>query len=110
MQTITVLVSAICVVLSSSVTLARSSGSARAPLGSVIDLWVTKTEQIVVPAADALPERSYDFRPTAGEFAHVTNDRGEPHELSAFGKRKTYADRIADTNRVTDGEADSPRR
>jgi hypothetical protein len=38
---------------------------------SVIDLWVTKTEQIVVPAADALPECSYDFRPTAGEFAGV---------------------------------------
>jgi len=83
MPTITVLVSAICVVLSSSVALAQSSGSARAPLGSVIDLWVTKTEQIVVPAADALPERSYDFRPTAGEFARVRSFAEQVSHLAA---------------------------
>jgi len=54
-----------------------------APLGVVVDLWVTKTEQAVVPAADALPEDAYAFAPTAGEFAGVRTFGEQVKHLAA---------------------------
>jgi hypothetical protein len=51
--------------------LAQGPRVSRAPIGGVVDLWVTKTEQLVIPAAEALPEGSYAFAPTAGQFAGV---------------------------------------
>ena len=34
----------------------------------VLDVWVTNIEQLLVPAADAMPEAKYSFVPGAGEF------------------------------------------
>ena len=45
--------------------------AARASVATVVDLWVTKTERLTLPVADALPEDRYGFVPTAGEFAGV---------------------------------------
>ena|SRR5437899_1346772 len=62
---------------------AQSAQDHRAAIGTVIDLWVTKTEQLVVPAADALPESSYGFRPTAGEFTGVRTFAEQVKHLAA---------------------------
>lgn len=70
------------VVLHSGLARAQSA-AARAPIGAIVDLWVAKTEQIVVPAADALPEGLYGFRPTAGEFAGVRSFAEQVTHLSA---------------------------
>ena len=37
----------------------------------VLNEWVTNIEQLLVPAADAMPEAKYSFAPTAGEFKGV---------------------------------------
>jgi hypothetical protein len=34
----------------------------------VLDVWVTNIEQLLVSAADAMPEAKYSFVPGAGEF------------------------------------------
>jgi len=62
---------------------AQSKQAARAPIGQVIDLWVTKTEQLVVPAAEALPESAYGFRPIAGEFTGVRTFAEQVTHLAA---------------------------
>src|SRR5262249_47568463 len=52
-------------------------------IGEVIDLWVTRTEQLVVPAADALPDGAYEFRPTVGEFTGVRTFAEQVTHLAA---------------------------
>jgi hypothetical protein len=37
-------------------------------VGKELDIWVSKTEEQLVPAADAMPEEKYGFMPTAGKF------------------------------------------
>jgi DinB superfamily len=64
-------------------TAAQSTQAPRMPVGEVIDLWVSRTEQLVVPAADALPERAYGFRPTAGEFNGVRTFAEQVTHLAA---------------------------
>src|SRR5205807_8841631 len=83
MQKIIVLLSALLMTVGSGAAIAQLPDAARAPLGRIVDLWVTKTEQIVVPAADALPERAYSFTPTAGEFAGVRSFAEQVKHLAA---------------------------
>jgi hypothetical protein len=52
-------------------------------LSKAIDEWVTKTEQVVVPAAEAMPEERYSFAPTAGEFAGVRTFAEQVKHLAA---------------------------
>jgi len=40
-------------------------------VSQVVDFWVTNTEQLLVPAADAMPEGKYSFAPSSGEFSGV---------------------------------------
>jgi uncharacterized damage-inducible protein DinB len=40
-------------------------------VSQVVDFWVTNTEQLLVPAADAMPEAKYIFAPCNGEFSGV---------------------------------------
>jgi uncharacterized damage-inducible protein DinB len=40
-------------------------------MSQALDVWVTKTEKLVVPAAEAMPEEKYSFAPTNGEFQGV---------------------------------------
>lgn len=40
-------------------------------VSQVVDFWVTNTEQLVLRAADAMPEGKYSFSPSNGEFSGV---------------------------------------
>ena len=37
-------------------------------VGEELDAWISKTEEHLVPAADAMPEEKYGFAPAGGEF------------------------------------------
>jgi uncharacterized damage-inducible protein DinB len=49
----------------------------------VLDFWVTETEQLVVPAADAMPEDQYSFAPSNGEFKGVRSFAEQVKHLAA---------------------------
>ena len=40
----------------------------RRSIGQELDVWISKTEADLIPAADAMPEEKYGFRPAAGQF------------------------------------------
>ena len=40
-------------------------------VSQAVDYWVTNTEGLIVPAADAMPEEKYSFVPSQGEFSSV---------------------------------------
>lgn len=52
-------------------------------MSKAIDEWVTKTEQLVVPAAEAMPEEKYSFAPTNGEFVGVRTFAEQVTHLAA---------------------------
>jgi hypothetical protein len=52
-------------------------------MGQALDVWVTKTEKLVVPAAEAMPEEKYAFAPTNGEFAGVRTFAEQVKHLAA---------------------------
>jgi hypothetical protein len=52
-------------------------------LSQVLDAWVTNTEQLLVPAADAMPEEKYSFAPTSGEFKGVRTFACQVKHLAA---------------------------
>jgi uncharacterized damage-inducible protein DinB len=73
-----------------------SSGSAcaqhsePAPIHTVsqaLDFWITNTENLVVPAADAMPAEKYSFAPTAGEFTGVRTFAQQVKHLAANNYR-----------------------
>jgi len=49
----------------------------------VLNDWVTNIEQLLVPAADAMPEAKYSFAPTAGEFKGVRTFAEQVKHLAA---------------------------
>jgi len=49
----------------------------------VVDFWVTSTEQLVVPAADAMPEGKYSFAPSNGDFSGVRTFAEQVKHLAA---------------------------
>lgn len=49
----------------------------------VVDFWVTNTEQVLVPAADAMPESKYSFTPSSGEFSGVRTFGEQVKHLAA---------------------------
>ena len=65
--------------LSTSCLIAQVAASPHT-VSQVVDFWVTSTEQLVVPAADAMPEGKYAFVPSNGEFSRV----------STFGEQVTH--------------------
>ena len=52
-------------------------------VSQVVDFWVTNTEQLLVPAADAMPEAKYPFAPTTGEFSGVRTFAEQVKHLAA---------------------------
>jgi len=50
----------------------------------VLDIWVTNTENHLVPLADALPEDKYSFAPTNGEFKGVRTFGEQVKHLASF--------------------------
>ena len=59
---------AVILTLSTSCLIAQVATSPRT-VSQVVDFWVTSTEQLVVPAADAMPEGKYSFAPSNGDFS-----------------------------------------
>lgn len=52
-------------------------------VSQAVDFWVTNTEQLVVPAADAMPEGRYSFAPSNGEFSGVRTFAEQVKHLAA---------------------------
>ena len=52
-------------------------------VSQVVDFWVTNTEQLVVPAAGAMPEGKYSFAPSNGDFSGVRTFAEQVKHLAA---------------------------
>lgn len=52
-------------------------------ISQVMDFWITNTEQLLVPAADAMPEAKYSFAPSNGEFTGVRTFAEQVKHLAA---------------------------
>ena len=52
-------------------------------VSQVVDFWVTNTEQLIVPAADAMPESKYAFAPSSGQFSGVRTFAEQVKHLAA---------------------------
>jgi DinB superfamily len=70
-------------VLSSAALAQQTPAAGREPISKILDFWVTQTERLVVPAADAMPESKYSFAPTAGEFKGVRSFADQVKHLAA---------------------------
>ena len=69
---------------------ARAQHSEPAPIHTVseaLDFWITNTENLVVPAADAMPAEKYSFAPTAGQFTGVRTFAQQIKHLAANNYR-----------------------
>src|SRR5579864_6379551 len=63
---------------------AQSTRSAeRRSVGKELDVWVSKIEEQVVPAANAMPEEKYGFVPTAGTFEGTRSFAEQVKHLAA---------------------------
>jgi hypothetical protein len=52
-------------------------------ISKVLEFWVSETERLVVPAAEAMPESSYSFAPTNGEFKSARTFAEQVKHLAA---------------------------
>ena len=52
-------------------------------VSQVLEFWISDTERLVVPAAEAMPESSYSFAPTNGEFKGVRTFAEQVKHLAA---------------------------
>jgi uncharacterized damage-inducible protein DinB len=69
---------------------AHAQHSEPAPIHTVsqaLDFWITKTENLVVSAADATPAEKYSFAPTAGQFTGVRTFAQQIKHLAANNYR-----------------------
>jgi hypothetical protein len=69
--------------LSCTALLAQKTSQPIVTVARGVDVRVIQTEQLVIPAADALPEELYGFAPTAGEFAGVRTFAEQVKHLAA---------------------------
>lgn len=75
-----------CVLLLASGAMSTAQSSKpteRRSVGKELDVWVSKTEEQVVPAADAMPEEKYGFAPSAGKFDGVRTFAEQIKHLAA---------------------------
>ena len=52
-------------------------------VSQVLEFWISDTERLVVPAAEAMPESSYSFAPANGEFKGVRTFAEQVKHLAA---------------------------
>jgi len=70
--------------LSTASVIAQQAKSAEPHTASqVVDFWVTNTEQLLISAADAMPESRYSFAPSNGEFSGVRTFAEQVKHLAA---------------------------
>jgi hypothetical protein len=55
----------------------------RQPIGQILDFWASQTEQLVIPAAEAMPESQYPFAPSNGTFKGVRTFAEQVKHLAA---------------------------
>jgi uncharacterized damage-inducible protein DinB len=65
----------------------QSKPAAIRTVSQALDFWVTNTENLVVPAADAMPAEKYSFAPTSGEFTGVRTFAQQIKHLAANNYR-----------------------
>jgi hypothetical protein len=65
----------------------HSEPAAILTVGQALDFWITNTENLVVPAADAMPAEKYSFAPSAGEFTGVRTFAQQIKHLAANNYR-----------------------
>ena len=78
----TVGILAVVLLLSASGLIAQVATSPHS-VSQVVDFWVTSTEHLVVPVADAMPEGKYSFVPSNGEFSGVRTFAEQLKHLAA---------------------------
>jgi len=77
-------IAAIVLLLSTASVVAQVATPAEPRTASqVLDFWVTNTEQLLVPAADAMPEAKYSFAQSNGEFSGVRTFAEQVKHLAA---------------------------
>jgi hypothetical protein len=70
--------------LSTASVIAQGAKSAEPhTVSQIVDFWVTNTEQLLIPAADAMPESKYSFAPSNGEFSGVRTFAEQVKHLAA---------------------------
>src|ERR1700733_15559559 len=52
-------------------------------VSQVLEFWISDTERLIVPAAEAMPEAKYSFAPTNGEFQGVRTFAEQVKHLAA---------------------------
>lgn len=52
-------------------------------VSQVLEFWISDTERLVIPAAEAMPEAKYSFVPTNGEFKRVRTFAEQVKHLAA---------------------------
>jgi hypothetical protein len=70
-------------VVSSQVALAQT----RISVSQALDFWITNTENLVVSAAEAMPEEKYAFAPSGGQFTGVRTFAQQAKHLAANNYR-----------------------
>jgi hypothetical protein len=76
--------SAVVLLLCSGSLIAQAAQTAEPhTVSQVADFWVTNTEQLLVPAAEAMPEAKYLFAPSNGEFTGVRSFAEQIKHLAA---------------------------
>jgi hypothetical protein len=76
-------ISAVLLLSATSVIAKAATPAEPRTVSQVVDFWVTNTEQLVVPAADAMPEAKYSFAPSNGEFSGVRTFAEQVKHLAA---------------------------
>jgi len=79
-----VIVVSVMLMAASASLLAQRGGKAdHRDVAKELDVWVSKTEEHLVPAADAMPAEKYDFAPTDGKFDGVRTFAEQVKHLAA---------------------------
>src|ERR1700739_5128872 len=75
-------------------------------VSQVVDFWVTNTEQLLVPAADAMPEAKYSLAPSNGDFSGVRTFAEQVKHLAAANYQLAAATLGEEPPAGTDHETD----
>jgi uncharacterized damage-inducible protein DinB len=77
------LVAAVLLLSTASVIAQEAKSAEPHTVSQVVDFWVTNSEQLLISAADAMPEARYSFAPSNGEFSGVRTFAEQLKHLAA---------------------------
>jgi DinB superfamily len=78
-----ILATLLIVILASSAVAQKQAPPEAKTISQVLEFWISDTERLVVPAAEAMPEAKYSFAPTNGEFQGVRTFAEQVKHLAA---------------------------